>query len=79
MRTGTRRAAAALAIAGLMLAGCAVEEPTRPVGQRIDTFDVDPPSQQGQAHAICRDGTLSYSINRQGTCSWHGGVQQWLY
>lgn len=30
------------------------------------------------ASAICRDGTYSYSRNRRGTCSWHGGVAQWL-
>lgn len=27
--------------------------------------------------ALCRDGTYSYSSGR-GTCSWHGGVAQWL-
>lgn len=27
--------------------------------------------------AICGDGTYSYSSGR-GTCSWHGGVAQWL-
>lgn len=27
--------------------------------------------------ALCRDGTYSYSTGR-GTCSWHGGVAQWL-
>ena len=27
--------------------------------------------------AICRDGTRSYSVGR-GTCSWHGGVAEWL-
>lgn len=30
------------------------------------------------ASAICRDGTYSYSAHRRGTCSWHGGVAQWL-
>jgi hypothetical protein len=30
------------------------------------------------ASARCRDGTYSYSQNRRGTCSWHGGVAQWL-
>jgi hypothetical protein len=30
------------------------------------------------ASAICRDGTYSYSANRRGTCSWHGGVSRWL-
>lgn len=27
--------------------------------------------------AICRDGSISYSTGR-GTCSWHGGVKQWI-
>lgn len=27
--------------------------------------------------AICKDGTVSYSTNRSGTCSHHGGVQTW--
>jgi hypothetical protein len=27
--------------------------------------------------AICMDGTYSYSANRSGTCSWHGGVAEW--
>ena len=27
--------------------------------------------------ARCRDGTYSYSKNRQGTCSHHGGVRSW--
>lgn len=30
------------------------------------------------ATAICRDGTVSYSQHRRGTCSHHGGVAQWL-
>jgi hypothetical protein len=31
------------------------------------------------ASARCRDGTYSFSRNRRGTCSWHGGVAAWLY
>lgn len=27
--------------------------------------------------ATCRDGTVSYSQHRSGTCSRHGGVFQW--
>ncbi|MEO6816505.1 MAG: DUF3761 domain-containing protein [Edaphobacter sp.] len=27
--------------------------------------------------ARCRDGHLSYSQDRSGTCSWHGGVAEW--
>ncbi len=30
------------------------------------------------ASAQCRDGTYSFSQNRRGTCSHHGGVSQWL-
>ncbi|MDR1846911.1 MAG: DUF3761 domain-containing protein, partial [Bacteroidales bacterium] len=30
------------------------------------------------ATARCRDGTYSFSRNRRGTCSHHGGVAQWL-
>jgi len=28
--------------------------------------------------ARCNDGTYSYSLHRQGTCSYHGGVSYWL-
>jgi hypothetical protein len=28
--------------------------------------------------ALCRDGTYSYSANRQGTCSHDGGVATWF-
>lgn len=28
--------------------------------------------------AICQDGTYSQSKHRQGTCSRHGGVKEWL-
>ena len=37
------------------------------------------PQHPAGASAICADGTYSYSQNRRGTCSWHGGVAQWLY
>jgi hypothetical protein len=37
-----------------------------------------PQPSYGNATAICRDGTLSYSQHRRGTCSWHKGVRQWL-
>lgn len=30
------------------------------------------------ASARCRDGTYSFSRNRRGTCSHHGGVAEWL-
>ncbi|SRR5581483_7138689 len=28
--------------------------------------------------AICQDRWISYSQHRQGTCSWHHGVAQWI-
>jgi len=30
------------------------------------------------ATAQCRDKTYSFSQHRRGTCSWHGGVKQWI-
>lgn len=30
------------------------------------------------ATAKCRDGTYSFSQSHRGTCSHHGGVQDWL-
>lgn len=36
-------------------------------------FDASSPG----ATARCRDGSLSYSASRRGTCSHHGGVAQW--
>lgn len=35
-------------------------------------------SQPSGATALCRDGTYSFSRNRRGTCSGHGGVARWL-
>lgn len=37
------------------------------------------PSAPAGASAICGDGTYSFSQHRQGTCSHHGGVEEWLY
>ncbi len=35
------------------------------------------PSRPAGASARCRDGTYSFSQNRRGTCSHHGGVATW--
>jgi len=35
------------------------------------------PADHGGATALCKDGSLSYSAHRQGTCSHHGGVAVW--
>ena len=39
---------------------------------------VQAPTAPAGATAQCRDGTWSFSQHRQGTCSHHGGVDQWL-
>lgn len=36
------------------------------------------PSVPVGASAVCRDNTYSFSQNRRGTCSRHGGVARWL-
>lgn len=33
---------------------------------------------KAQPTSVCNDGTYSYSVNHQGTCSHHGGVSEWL-
>ena len=40
--------------------------------------DCEQESDVSGASARCKDGTLSYSKTRRGTCSWHGGVAEWL-
>jgi uncharacterized protein YgiM (DUF1202 family) len=50
---------------------------TNSAGQKVQspTHYSSPPS---DATAVCRDGTYSFSKNRRGTCSHHGGVNRWL-
>ena len=35
-------------------------------------------AKSGSPTARCKDGTMSYSAHHSGTCSGHGGVQDWL-
>lgn len=48
----------------------------------VEDIEVQSPTHYNKippgACAICRDGTYSFSRNRKGTCSHHGGVAQWL-
>lgn len=37
------------------------------------------PSTNGVPHALCADGTISYSQHDEGTCSHHGGVAHWYW
>jgi len=50
---------------------------TNSYGNRVQspTFYDAPPR---GATARCRDGSYSFSQNRSGTCSHHGGVERWL-
>jgi hypothetical protein len=46
--------------------------------QRLATTPTPQPKPPAGATARCRDGTYSFSQHRQGTCSHHGGVAEWL-
>jgi len=50
---------------------------TNSAGQRVQSPTYYPSVPRG-ATARCVDGTYSFSQNRRGTCSHHGGVAQWL-
>jgi hypothetical protein len=47
-------------------------------GNRVNSPAYSPGSVPAGATAVCRDGTYSFSQHRQGTCSHHGGVANWL-
>lgn len=59
-------------------------QPTEPITHYSNSFGETVQSPTGYtstptgATAICRDGTYSFSRNRRGTCSRHGGVSSWL-
>jgi hypothetical protein len=47
--------------------------------KNVDGLCVHSPSSNPQgATARCFDGTYSYSLHRQGTCSHHGGAEEWF-
>ena len=48
--------------------------PRASTGTAANTSTVAP----GKATARCRDGSMSYSQHRSGSCSRHGGVAAWL-
>jgi len=59
-------------------------QPTEPITYYSNTYSETVQSPTGYsstpagATALCRDGTYSFSRNRRGTCSRHGGVRSWL-
>lgn len=50
---------------------------TSPAAPRTATGQNTNPGGPNGATAKCRDGTMSFSQHRSGTCSRHGGVAQW--
>lgn len=50
---------------------------TNSAGRHVQSPTYYPSAPRG-ATARCVDGTYSFSQNRRGTCSHHGGVAQWL-
>src|ERR1700736_6295369 len=62
---------------GFFVESCSDSEYQNSDGQCIPRPNQSQGVPQG-ATAQCRDGTYSFSTHRQGTCSGHGGVSQWL-
>ena len=48
------------------------------LGCSAGTASSAPSNAPAGATALCRDGSYSYSQHHSGTCSYHGGVAQWL-
>lgn len=65
-----------------MVDGCSESDvPAGPSGPRTAVTAVPyvpAPVWSDRPHAVCRDGSVSYSVSRQGTCSHHGGVSRWV-
>jgi uncharacterized protein YgiM (DUF1202 family) len=57
------------------------DTPTRRSYVNVDGIRVQSPTfsdtKPAGASARCRDGSYSFSLNRRGTCSHHGGVAEW--
>lgn len=54
-----------------------VVAPAPPLAPAPAPAALQAPSHPAGATALCRDGSVSYSAHRSGTCSHHGGVAQW--
>jgi hypothetical protein len=84
--SGTTVTAASPAVAAVVKASPVVAAPVAvavPVAAPVAVPVVAPPpdpyaaAKAAGASAVCADGTLSFSKNRSGTCSSHGGVHWW--
>lgn len=43
-----------------------------------NTLGIKSPDKPPRVSAVCHDISLSYSVNRSGTCSRRGGVREWV-
>ena len=62
---------------GVATAPAAQPAPAAPAPRAVTGQNTNPAGPNG-ATAKCRDGTMSFSAHRSGTCSRHGGVAQWF-
>ncbi|MTE13784.1 DUF3761 domain-containing protein [Nocardia aurantiaca] len=75
---GASSALAGPAVAAPVLhAACAASEYENVDGACVPRPEQAPTAPDG-ATAHCKDGTYSFSRHRNGTCSHHGGVAEWL-
>lgn len=65
---------------GGVMAGGAIPTGPEPssIGPKKQKRSTTSQSRLGEPLARCRDGSISYSAHRGGTCSRHGGVREWL-
>lgn len=43
-----------------------------------NSLGIKSPDKSTSVSAVCHDMSLSYSVNRSGTCSRRGGVREWV-
>jgi hypothetical protein len=66
------------ASSGVSASGAVSERSYRNVDGELVPSPVFSKTAPAGASAKCRDGSYSFSRHRQGTCSHHGGVAEWL-
>lgn len=77
MKSLVLAAAAALMLASSAFAQCGPDSYVNSSGHCVHRPEHARHAPPG-ATARCRDGTYSFSEHRQGTCSHHSGVAEWL-
>jgi hypothetical protein len=66
----------------LLIPGATFAQSNQQYYRSVDGSEVHSPTTHESSHygretAICEDGTHSYSHHHRGTCSHHGGVEEW--